>query len=160
MLKFESASPHRLAAQDAALSRPKQGFESPWGHFFINQHRPSHTLFRVQAPHSACRRPKQGFESPWGHFFINHHRPSHTLIQGAGGQNRGSSPLGGIFFINQHLPSHTLIQSAGGLLGMRVFQLKTKQDRNHYDPVSSYYCSRKIFRELLRSRPGGLFDLA
>jgi hypothetical protein len=24
--------PHRLAAQDGALSRPKQGFESPWGH--------------------------------------------------------------------------------------------------------------------------------
>jgi hypothetical protein len=24
--------PHRLVAQDGALSRPKQGFESPWGH--------------------------------------------------------------------------------------------------------------------------------
>ncbi len=24
--------PHRLAAQDAALSRPKRGFDSPWGH--------------------------------------------------------------------------------------------------------------------------------
>ena len=24
--------PHRLAAQDEALSRLKQGFESPWGH--------------------------------------------------------------------------------------------------------------------------------
>jgi hypothetical protein len=24
--------PHRLAAQDVALSRPKPGFESPWGH--------------------------------------------------------------------------------------------------------------------------------
>lgn len=24
--------PHRLAAQDGALSRLKQGFESPWGH--------------------------------------------------------------------------------------------------------------------------------
>ena len=23
---------HRLEAQDVALSRPKQGFESPWGH--------------------------------------------------------------------------------------------------------------------------------
>ena len=30
--------PHRLAAQDAALSRPKQGFESPWGHsLFISK---------------------------------------------------------------------------------------------------------------------------
>ena len=25
-------SPHRLVAQDGALSRLKQGFESPWGH--------------------------------------------------------------------------------------------------------------------------------
>jgi hypothetical protein len=24
--------PHRLEAQDVALSRPKLGFESPWGH--------------------------------------------------------------------------------------------------------------------------------
>ena len=24
--------PHRLEAQDGALSRPKLGFESPWGH--------------------------------------------------------------------------------------------------------------------------------
>src|SRR5215510_7668666 len=24
--------PHRLGAQDGALSRPKLGFESPWGH--------------------------------------------------------------------------------------------------------------------------------
>jgi hypothetical protein len=26
------ARPHRLEAQDAALSRPKRGFEFPWGH--------------------------------------------------------------------------------------------------------------------------------
>ena len=26
--------PHRLVAQDGALSRLKQGFESPWGHPF------------------------------------------------------------------------------------------------------------------------------
>ena len=26
--------PHRLVAQDGALSRLKQGFESPWGHRF------------------------------------------------------------------------------------------------------------------------------
>lgn len=24
--------PHRLAAEDVALSRPKRGFEFPWGH--------------------------------------------------------------------------------------------------------------------------------
>ena len=29
-----SRRPHRLVAQDGALSRPKQGFESPWGHRF------------------------------------------------------------------------------------------------------------------------------
>ena len=29
-----SRRPHRLAAQDGALSRLKQGFESPWGHKF------------------------------------------------------------------------------------------------------------------------------
>jgi hypothetical protein len=29
---FPLNRPHRLGAQDAALSRPKQGFESPWGH--------------------------------------------------------------------------------------------------------------------------------
>jgi hypothetical protein len=28
-------SPHRLAAQDGALSRLKQGFESPWGHVIV-----------------------------------------------------------------------------------------------------------------------------
>ena len=32
MVEFPRFGPHRLAAQDAALSRPKQGFESPWGH--------------------------------------------------------------------------------------------------------------------------------
>jgi hypothetical protein len=30
----DARRPHRLAAQDGALSRPKQGFESPWGHQF------------------------------------------------------------------------------------------------------------------------------
>ena len=36
-----SRRPHRLVAQDGALSRPKQGFESPWGHRFAKdrQHR-------------------------------------------------------------------------------------------------------------------------
>ena len=28
------ARPHRLVDQDAALSRPKPGFEPPWGHTF------------------------------------------------------------------------------------------------------------------------------
>ncbi len=32
MVKFWRCRPHRLVAQDVALSRPKQGFESPWGH--------------------------------------------------------------------------------------------------------------------------------
>ncbi len=32
-VKIQTASsPHRLVAQDVALSRPKLGFESPWGH--------------------------------------------------------------------------------------------------------------------------------
>jgi hypothetical protein len=35
MLQFLPARPHRLAAQDVALSRPKQGFDSPWGHFLF-----------------------------------------------------------------------------------------------------------------------------
>ena len=30
--------PHRLGAQDGALSRPKQGFESPWGHTLSDSH--------------------------------------------------------------------------------------------------------------------------
>jgi hypothetical protein len=30
----DARRPHRLAAQDGALSRLKQGFESPWGHPF------------------------------------------------------------------------------------------------------------------------------
>ena len=35
--RAEHKRPHRLAAQDGALSRLKQGFESPWGHIkFIN----------------------------------------------------------------------------------------------------------------------------
>lgn len=33
LAKIARASPHRLAAQDGALSRLKQGFESPWGHY-------------------------------------------------------------------------------------------------------------------------------
>src|SRR4030065_2433556 len=28
----EVEGPHRLVAQDVALSRPKRGFEAPWGH--------------------------------------------------------------------------------------------------------------------------------
>ncbi len=34
MVEFSRSGPHRLEAQDVALSRPKQGFESPWGHHF------------------------------------------------------------------------------------------------------------------------------
>ena len=30
--RFKNTCPHRLAAQDEALSRLKLGFESPWGH--------------------------------------------------------------------------------------------------------------------------------
>lgn len=30
--RFAFFRPHRLGDQDAALSRPKRGFESPWGH--------------------------------------------------------------------------------------------------------------------------------
>ena len=30
----DARRPHRLVAQDGALSRLKQGFESPWGHIF------------------------------------------------------------------------------------------------------------------------------
>jgi hypothetical protein len=32
MLKSLRPRPHRLAVQDAALSRLKRGFDSPWGH--------------------------------------------------------------------------------------------------------------------------------
>ena len=35
MLEF-SSRPHRLEAQDVALSRPKPGFEFPWGHDLFN----------------------------------------------------------------------------------------------------------------------------
>ena len=31
-VRIGAACPHRLEAQDVALSRPKPGFESPWGH--------------------------------------------------------------------------------------------------------------------------------
>jgi len=34
VLSASNKRPHRLAAQDGALSRLKQGFESPWGHPF------------------------------------------------------------------------------------------------------------------------------
>ncbi len=52
MLKFgsQTASPHCLAAQDVALSRPKHEFESRWGHFlFINW--PSHTIEVLRLKH-------------------------------------------------------------------------------------------------------------
>jgi hypothetical protein len=32
VVKSARICPHRLEAQDVALSRPKLGFESPWGH--------------------------------------------------------------------------------------------------------------------------------
>ena len=37
----DATRPHRLAAQDGALSRLKQGFESPWGHLSIGKHTPT-----------------------------------------------------------------------------------------------------------------------
>ena len=70
MIKFSSASPHRLVAQDAALSRPKRGFEFPWGHFdFI----PS------SLPHHRGAGGKAGIRIPLGAFLIESHRPSHTI---------------------------------------------------------------------------------
>ena len=35
--KILALGPHRLVAQDAALSRPKRGFEFPWGHLILFQ---------------------------------------------------------------------------------------------------------------------------
>lgn len=32
VVEYETFCPHRLAAEDGALSRLKQGFEFPWGH--------------------------------------------------------------------------------------------------------------------------------
>ena len=32
VIQYRTVCPHRLVAQDVALSRPKPGFESPWGH--------------------------------------------------------------------------------------------------------------------------------
>ena len=63
------ASPHRLVAQDAALSRPKPGFEFLWGHtknpsqdgFFFC---PTHTI-EVQGPNPGFEKPPWGFL--WGH---------------------------------------------------------------------------------------------
>ena len=39
----DARCPHRLAAQDGALSRLKQGFESPWGH--LKGSIPNYTLW-------------------------------------------------------------------------------------------------------------------
>jgi hypothetical protein len=45
---FPLNRPHRLEAQDAALSRPKQGFESPWGHRTISSHRRDDSLIEMK----------------------------------------------------------------------------------------------------------------
>src|ERR1700687_3628168 len=37
LVQYHCSRPHRLVDQDAALSRPKPGFESPWGHSPANQ---------------------------------------------------------------------------------------------------------------------------
>ncbi len=51
--------PHRLEAQDGALSRPKLGFESPWGH--------KRVTFVVTLFFSNWRLHKEMlFESLWG----------------------------------------------------------------------------------------------
>src|SRR5215207_4832125 len=55
----DSRRPHRLVAQDGALSRPKQGFESPWGHrrvinmmaLFFSSRRPRGMLFESPCPY-------------------------------------------------------------------------------------------------------------
>ena len=44
VLKFLSARPHRLAVQDIALSRLKQGFDSPWGYFSLNAYERKYLL--------------------------------------------------------------------------------------------------------------------
>ncbi len=59
--EYHAKRPHRLEAQDGALSRPKLGFESPWGH-----------QKKVAMKAAFCFQtgvPSGGmlFESPWGH---------------------------------------------------------------------------------------------
>jgi hypothetical protein len=34
MVEFSRSRPHRLVAQDVALSRPKHPFEPGWGHLY------------------------------------------------------------------------------------------------------------------------------
>jgi hypothetical protein len=60
-IPLASKRPHRLEAQDGALSRPKLGFESPWGH------KKSH--FTSDSFYFQTGVPAWGmlFESPWGH---------------------------------------------------------------------------------------------
>lgn len=52
MIKFWLSCPHRLAAQDVALSRLKRGFESRWGH-----HKPpmsGGSFVKTQRPIEGC----------------------------------------------------------------------------------------------------------
>lgn len=59
-----AASPHRLAAQDGALSRPKQRFESAWGHLPLRPAIPA-GLFDSPTPSGAARaRGTRGSSSP------------------------------------------------------------------------------------------------
>ena len=54
------AWPHRLGDQDAALSRPKRGFESPWGHHLFArsvQALPCQQPAEAQAPADSVAAP-------------------------------------------------------------------------------------------------------
>ena len=103
-----SRRPHRLVAQDGALSRLKQGFESPWGH-----RSPSGMMgfFIVQTG-----APMEGmlFESPWGHrspsgmmgfFIVQTGAPMEGMLfefpcphQGAAQGHRSPSAMMGSFY--------------------------------------------------------------
>ena len=55
-----TSCPHRLAAQDVALSRPKPGFEFLWGHFLFNQYLISYRLRRGFYSEGVCQNRKPG----------------------------------------------------------------------------------------------------
>jgi hypothetical protein len=51
MVEFSRSRPHRLVAQDVALSRPKHQFEPGWGHLPGSaKHTFKQTKTAVQAP--------------------------------------------------------------------------------------------------------------
>ena len=61
MLKYivNARRPHRLAAQDGALSRLKQGFESPWGH----NHPKTGWFFLLGAPAAVDQNAGTGYKT-------------------------------------------------------------------------------------------------